>query len=176
MHIYTRSLDPLSLMLVLSIRSVRPSLFAVFLVYNARSRSLQALPLLSFPRSHRPSHRRARSCSPSLSLSLSPSGFVPDTPTAFPAPVDSSSSRQPHRFSFCVLLSVCVEPWMCVRVGALFPACTFHGPVPPARRFPGLVSSLVSSRSLSLSIHREPLVCHLSRSLLGRSIAVRVLL
>lgn len=114
----------------------------------------------------------------SLSLSLYPplDSFLTLQPAAFPAPVDSSSSRQPHRFSFCVLLSVCVESWMCVRVGALFPACTFHGPVPPARRFPGLVSSLVSSRSLSLSIHREPLVCHLSRSLLGRTIAVRVLL
>mgnify|MGYP004592514611 CR=1 FL=1 len=112
-HTYTLSRFSLLTYSFSPIRSVRPSIFFhLSRVQCTHSHSLS----LSLARSHRPS---PGSFARSLSLSLFPlsfSGFVPDTPpAASPAPGRSSSSRQPHRFSFCVLSSayvhVCV--YMC---------------------------------------------------------------
>lgn len=175
--LYTRSLDPLSLTLVLSIRSafVLPS--AILLGRRARALSLSLPRSFSFLRSHRPSP------SSFVLLSLYPplGSFLTLQPAAFPVPVSALLPRDSRigsrSASVCARACTCGTAWMCVRV-ALFLACTFHGPVPPLRvspassplSFPPSTRLFLSTASRSFSVSVQ-LTWSLSRPSRDRSSA-----
>lgn len=145
--LYTRSLDPLSLTLVLSIRSafVLPS--AILL--GRRARALSRSPSLFLLSTLAPSVAELVRAA----LPPSPSGFVPDTPTSrLPCPRPrSSSSRQPHRFSFCVRVRATVYVWNRVDVCQGSSPSRVHVPRPGSS-----VSPASPPLSLTPSAHLFP--------------------